>query len=239
MQMNLYIAHHMISLRCDHPVHGAFLQEYLVHDPIDAADMIDVSVTEDDVLAEKKMSGRMAPESYWESLALERATARALAPHGVFHMHAVAIAVDGRAYVFLAESGVGKSTHARHWLSLLGDRAEIVCDDKPFFSYEKDILLVHGSPWRGREGQGIHGSRPVEAFCILRRATEDRMVRATPLEAMTEFFLRTYMPEDPVGAATVLSLADRTLTTVPFWCLECTDSIHAAEVAYNALSKKE
>ncbi len=181
-------------------------------------------------------------DGYLESLALERAAARALAPMGVAHMHAVALAVttdNGReACVFLADSGVGKSTHVHHWLQLFGDRALVVADDKPFFSFQEDKLLVHGSPWKGREGWGENMSVPVRCFCILQRGGENMARRADSSEAMQELFRRIFLPEDPDGAVAVLNFADKVLSAVPFWCLFCTDSPEAATVAYTVMVEK-
>ncbi len=202
-----------------------------------------VSVTDGDLAAERETLGCPAPDGYLESLALERAIARTLAPMGTFHMHAVALAVhtaDGReAYVFLADSGVGKSTHVRRWMHAFGDRAEVICDDKPFFSFADGVLYAHGSPWRGKEGWGTNHSVPVKAFCILERGAENVIARAEPDAAMTAFFAHVFLPEDAEGASAVLAAADRVLSEVPFWHLFCTPDPEAAEVAYHALSSKE
>ena len=46
-------------------------------------------------------------------------------------IHSSAVVVDGKAYLFSAPSGTGKSTHTAFWLKKFGDRAYILNDDKP------------------------------------------------------------------------------------------------------------
>ncbi len=247
--LTMTVAGHPLRIEYQHAATESRLADFCTPDTPDA---LPICVTREEIAAECARLGTLVSEAHGESLAIERAVAHALAPLGVAHMHAVALAVDrtdggtdggtdgaGReACLFLADSGEGKSTHVRHWMHLLGDRVRVVADDKPFLSFAEDTLLVHGSPWRGKEGWGDNPSVPVRCFCILRRGTVDSIRRATSAEAMQELFRRTLLPEDECGAAAVLSVVDKVLSSIPFWCLSCTDSPHAAEVAYSALFER-
>ena len=51
--------------------------------------------------------------------------------HDGLYLHASAVELDGKAYLFSADSGVGKSTHTRLWQQLHGSKARIINDDKP------------------------------------------------------------------------------------------------------------
>ena len=56
--------------------------------------------------------------------------------HG-FMLHASAVEVDGKAYLFSASSGTGKSTHTKLWQEYFGyDKALIINDDKPALKFE-------------------------------------------------------------------------------------------------------
>ncbi len=242
------IAGHTLSLDCPNEEISRLLTEFLVPAdpavPVGETEPLSISVTigPADMAAERAQFDVAISDAHAAWLALERAAARALAPFGVLHMHAVALAVDHggtrEACVFLAGSGEGKSTHVRRWLHLLGSSAVVVADDKPFLSFAGDTLRVHGSPWRGKEGWGGNLSVPVRCFCMLRRGDQDTIRRADTTEVMQEVFRRTLLPEDPSAAVAVLSVVDKMLRSVPFWCLSCTDTAHAAEVAYNALFER-
>lgn len=59
--------------------------------------------------------------------------------HGGMMLHASAVTVDDRAYLFSAKSGTGKSTHTKQWQKLFGShRAEILNDDKPALRRTED-----------------------------------------------------------------------------------------------------
>ena len=51
---------------------------------------------------------------------------------GGIMVHASAVEVDGKAYLFSADSGTGKLTHTKQWQNYFGkERALIINDDKP------------------------------------------------------------------------------------------------------------
>ncbi len=233
------IARHTLRICHRYPYIRTLCDGYLISGQDETTVKAEIAVTEADISAEIERMGHTISAPYAEALALERVAARALASLGVIHMHAVALAVDGEGYIFLADSGEGKSTHMRHWLNHLGDRAVVVADDKPFFSCVDDTLTVFGSPFCGKERWGRNLAVPVRSFCILRRAPEDTIRVASFREALQEFFLRVFLPEDPASAVAVLNVADRVLPHIPFWCLGCTDSPHAAEVACTAMLERK
>ena len=73
-----------------------------------------------------------APEEIFEYLVTGRDFYTKLIEHSGMMLHASAIAVDGRAYLFSADSGVGKTTHTRLWRQVFGDeKVTIINDDKP------------------------------------------------------------------------------------------------------------
>lgn len=46
--------------------------------------------------------------------------------------------IDGKAYMFSAPSGTGKSTHAKLWRDCFGDRVTMINDDKPLIKFRED-----------------------------------------------------------------------------------------------------
>jgi len=66
--------------------------------------------------------------------------------------HGVAIEYDGKAYIFSASSGTGKSTRAFLWQKYLGEnKVTIINGDKPILWFKDDEILACGSPWSGKE----------------------------------------------------------------------------------------
>ena len=101
-------------------------------------------MTQQDIDAEKK-GAEQFPDFYLESLALYRKLCDyALLNADAIVFHSSAIMVDNEAYLFTAQSGTGKSTHARLWREMLGDRAVMINDDKPIIRYVDGDFYVYG-----------------------------------------------------------------------------------------------
>ena len=135
---------------------GAFSGKYLTDAPADWA----VETTVQDILfereksaAEDRLEGRAVrnfSDAYLETLAVYRKIAVRMLQHDTLLMHGSAVAVDGKAYLFIAASGTGKSTHTRLWREQFGARAVMVNDDKPLVHVKEDGVTVCGTPWDGK-----------------------------------------------------------------------------------------
>ena len=64
-------------------------------------------------------------------------------------VHTSAIQYQGKAVLFLGESGTGKSTHTRLWRENI-DGALLLNDDSPILRFIDGKLWVYGSPWSGK-----------------------------------------------------------------------------------------
>ena len=71
--------------------------------------------------------------------------------HSGFFLHASAVSLDNRAYLFSADSGTGKSTHTGLWLEYFGKgRAFLINDDKPALRKGDSGYLACGTPFSGK-----------------------------------------------------------------------------------------
>lgn len=64
-------------------------------------------------------------------------------------VHSSCIVKDGKAVLFLGESGTGKSTHTRLWRENI-EGAFLLNDDSPVLREEEGRIMVYGSPWSGK-----------------------------------------------------------------------------------------
>ncbi len=174
-------------------------------------------------------------EGYLETLAVYRKLAEQAPGRGVILFHGSALAVDGAAYLFAAPSGTGKSTHARLWRELLGERAVMVNDDKPLISVTAEGVTVHGSPYNGKHMLGANISVPLKAICVLQRAGENAIVPAEKGEVYVALLQQLYRPSDPAALAAALSLFDEMAGRVRLYRLFCNMDVSAAELAYNTM----
>ncbi len=239
MEFKVKICNIVINICHTHGYIRALCREYLA-DEGETADFC-VSTTAEAIEAEKQMcaEGREAfSDGVFEATCLHREIVRGLVRYGVILMHSAVIAVDGRAYVFMAKSGVGKSTHIRLWREVFGERAVVVNGDKPFFSFVGDTFTVHGSPWKGKEGLGAPMSMPVGGICFLSRGEENAISPATEAEVVERLFHQVLLPKSAAELGTFMAILNRILKTVPFYKLKCNMAHEAALVAYEGMRKE-
>ena len=200
----------------------------------------DISVTlteaDFDFLGEERR--RSLPKEYIERSAACNRVALELPRFGAVLLHGSAVLVDGRAIVFIADSGVGKTTHTRMWKEYLGDRMTIINGDKPIVRMIEGKPVVYSSPWTGKEGDESDTTARLTDVCVLTRSEDNYTRPIAPLECVDEFMRQLIHPGDPATALAMLETTDRILSGVNCWRIGCNISVEAAEVAYRAIFAK-
>ena len=149
-------------------------------------------------------------------------------------LHGSAVAVDGACYVFCAKSGTGKSTHARLWRQLLGERAVMVNDDKPMVHIRPDGSAdVYGTPWDGKHRLNTNTHVPLRAICILERSDLNTIRPITKSEAWPMLLQQFYRPYDAEAMEKTMDLIGRLQTK--FYRLGCNMELEAAELSYQTM----
>ena len=174
---------------------------------------------------------------YLETLALLRKVTENLLDFDTILFHGSVIAVDGMAYLFTAKSGTGKSTHTRLWREMLGDRAKMVNDDKPFLKITEAGVTACGSPWMGKHRLGTNIQVPLKAICILERGEANEIHRIEAKEAVHMLLQQSSRPQDPRKLPKYLDLMDRLSQKVEFYRLRCNMDPEAAKIAFDAMSR--
>lgn len=152
-------------------------------------------------------------------------------------LHSSAVVVDGKAYLFTANCGVGKSTHTSLWLKVFGDdRAFILNDDKPVLRLEHGVWYAYGTPWSGKHGINRNVKVPLAGLCVLNRGEINEIAPFSGVEAIRAILAQTPKPKDAESRVLVLDLLDKLITQVPVWKLKCNMNPEAAVVSYEAMS---
>lgn len=218
--------------------------DYLVADDAVAEPDLKVAVEWRDIARERELS---TPENKWsgaylETLAVYRKIAEWAPLHDRLLVHGAAIEHGGRAYLFCALSGTGKSTHIRLWRRYLGDAVDIVNGDKPLVRVDRMApdapAVIYGTPWCGKEGWQRNVSAPLAGICLLKRAPEpgaNSIRRIEPIEALDFMMRQVYLPEDPAAAGATLELLDALLARTPLFELFCDMSEDAVRTSFEGL----
>lgn len=155
--------------------------------------------------------------------------------HNGFLLHASAVMLDGKAYLFTAPSGTGKSTHTSLWLRHFGDRARILNDDKPALRRMDGTFYACGTPFSGKTDLSVNCAVPLQGVCILGRAAENSIVRVPTAQALGFILNQTIRPSEAAHMDRLLTLLDAFFRTVPIYRMGCNISDDAVVTAYNAM----
>ena len=160
-----------------------------------------------------------------------------LIKRGGMMLHSSAVAVDGKAYLFSGPSGVGKSTHTRHWLSLFPE-AFILNDDKPALVLEGDGVTAYGTPWSGKHDISRNEGLPVGGIAFIERAEENFIEPMPPKEALFWIISQTVRHIRRERMEELLETVSRVMERVPIYRLGCINDRSAAETACRAMMDK-
>lgn len=158
---------------------------------------------------------------------------RKLLKYQGFVLHASAVEKEGRAYLFSAPSGTGKSTHTGLWQqTFTGEDIRIINDDKPAVCLDNHVFYACGTPFSGKTDKNENRRAPIQGLCMLHRGKENKIWRITPKEALPLLLPQTLLTGQEEETELLFSLLDTFLQEVPVYKMECTVSREAAEMAY-------
>lgn len=211
--------------------------ENLCKDYLCADSGIPIKITEEQLRRESTPPHQWS-DGYLETLAVYRSVCEHLITKDIMLFHCSALAMDGRAYLFTAPSGTGKSTHAKLWRQHFGNRVITINDDKPLLEFKDQEIIVHGTPYGGKDGLQTNTKEKVAGIVVLAQGKENTIRRLSYAEAFSALIKQSYRPSAPAALLRTLDLVAR-LAQLPIYRLECTISIDAVELAYQALREEK
>lgn len=185
--------------------------------------------------------GEFGSESFTEYNLLLEHICNLLLPYDRCLFHSVAICMGKQAFLITAPSGTGKSTQYRRWKAIYGDRVRLICGDKPILEFQPGgDIIVHPSPWRGKERWV--GSRPaaLAGIVYLEQGEHNSIRRMSVSEAVVPLYTQIlYQPEKEAELRRAASLLERMLRQVPVWKLVNTGDEESARLTYETLCGKK
>ena len=165
----------------------------------------------------------------WGSISL----AQLLLPHNAFFIHSSFISANGKAILFSAPCGTGKSTQAALWEKHRG--AEVINGDKAGILVENGVYAC-GVPFCGTSGICKNRTLPLGAIVLLSQAPENTVRRLSGIEAVQKVLQNIYLDLiAPNEQAEVVDLLIELLKTVPVYSFGCTADENAVITLENEL----
>ena len=150
-------------------------------------------------------------------------------------LHASCVVYKDNAYLFSADSGVGKSTHTRLWQELFGDEAIILNDDKPAIRIVGDTAYAYGTPWSGKNGLNANIKAPIKGICFIHQSHENHIQKVEPKKVLVSLLKQTLRPVNPEKSNKMLDNVEKLIETVSMYEMGCNTDIDAARVAYEGM----
>ncbi len=144
-------------------------------------------------------------------------------------LHSSCVEYKGKAYLFSAPSGTGKSTHTHLWLKYL-DGCRIINDDKPAIRIIDGVAYAFGTPWSGKTDENINEGVPIGGICFLGRG-ENKIKRVPGIAALKPFMDQTVRPRDKELMNNMLETLNIILSKVPIYQMTCDMSEDAVRTA--------
>ena len=184
----------------------------------------------EDILRQQPEYGNLETAEYMATGVL---FARQILRFDGFQLHSSAVMLDGKAYLFSAPSGTGKSTHTEKWCRLFG--AKLLNDDKPILRRHPEGWIAYGSPWSGKHDLSTPEAVPLGGIAFLHRGEENTICPMSAEDAVPRLISQSlrYLRQEQMVLQ--LDLLDRLLKEVPVWKLTCRNDDEAAYVSREAM----
>lgn len=136
-------------------------------------------------------------------------------------LHSSFVAYKGKAILFTAPSGTGKSTQAELW-RVHRPGAEVINGDRSILSVEEGCAYAHGIPLCGTSKITKNCTLPIGAVIVLRQGSENRIRRLRGREAFVQLFsecsISAWSRED---TETVTEILSGIISSVPVYLYAC------------------
>ena len=185
-----------------------------------------ISYLSEELMAERREAGFLFPNY----LALEHLFYR----FGGLFLHSSHVSVGGRALLFSAPSGTGKSTQADLWEKYAG--GEIINGDRTLLRKKDGVWHAYGCPMCGTSGIHKQGCEPIHAIVMLSQGKENTVKRLTPGEAFQRIYPEITVPRwNRELVLRAMELLDDVMARVPIYALSCTPDERAVTALREAI----
>lgn len=201
---------------------------------------LEISISQAEIETAKPRYEIGSSTPYIEYMELCNKISDAMIPYDRVFFHGAAFLWRGKAWIFTAQSGTGKTTQFLLWKELFGDEIQIINGDKPVLRFDNDGITVYPSPWNGKEGMGQLISAPLGGIVLLQQSSSDKIRKITDAEAAGSIFPQFLFNRNTVDDVhAVCRLEEMLLTQTPVWLLKNCGDKASAILCYDTLMEAQ
>ena len=154
-------------------------------------------------------------------------------------IHGAAFLHEEKAYLIIAPSGTGKSTQVMYLNKLYNNQFPVICGDRPILEITDSKVIVHPSPWNGKENWRGALSAPLDGIICLNRGDHNCFKRVKPKEMVKEVLtsvIMTYKESETIILAS--RIIDLMLKRVRVYSLTSNTVPDSTKLMYDVLFRK-
>lgn len=153
-------------------------------------------------------------------------------------LHASAVELNGKAYLFSGPCGVGKSTHTGIWKQIHGDMALIINDDKPALRVLDEGWFAYGTPWCGKDGINANRKVKLAGICFLKQGMENSIRKLSKVESLRMILSQSaHRFNDITRLDLKLNLVDQLVRDIPIYELTNNATPESAILSYETMRR--
>lgn len=195
----------------------------------------EITTTLEEIEQEQATYTEKYPLQLVETTCIFRHIAELLPLKNKMVVHGVALKYKDKGFLFVAPSGVGKTTHTNLWKKYLKEDVSIINGDKPILEFAPSGIILHSNPWCGKEGIYTKTTAKLNAICIISRAQNCSIEKISFLSNLDKMLNQIYMPQNQNSLDKVIELINN-LAEVKSFELKCDISKNAFVLSYEKLS---
>jgi len=203
--------------------------------PTKYATEITVSREEIELFRQSENLGQNYPSLWIETSLVQKKICEYALAYNRMLIHGACVTYKEKAYLFTAPSGTGKTTHAMLWKKYLGHEVKILNGDKPILSFGQEII-VHGTPWMGKEHYGNNTSAPLSGIVFLKRDTACSIKRLSSRQSFPLLYNQIFFTDKQENIQYVLDGINRIISEIPIYELCCDISEQAVQCCFETLT---
>lgn len=174
------------------------------------------------------MDTALLPDITVANLFVSARVANLLPAHKACLLHASYVLHEGKAILFSAPSGTGKSTQARFWAQERG--STIINEDRVLLFKEGDRWVAGGTWATGSAGLTANVTAPIRAIVLLGQGKENRVMASRPSQSLARIMPQcSYDEKDGKSIDHMFSLLMDMIASVPVYAYECINHPSAVE----------
>lgn len=160
-----------------------------------------------------------------EFIAIYESIAKQLYKHNRVLIHGASIEYNNFAYLFLAPSGVGKSTHIKLLMDNYKDIV-VINGDKPIVDEEG---YVYGTPWSGKENLNNNIKAKLKGIILVYRDSYDHIEEVSTSDYLSFILNQVYKDENFDKS---INIIDKAFKDIKVYKLSCTKNSSSAKITF-------